>query len=279
MRIGVHVSIAGKIYEAIDRAVELGCDTIQVFSRNPRGWHITKLDPEDAAEFRRRRKEAGIRPVLVHIPYLINLATPDEGLAKKSMAAYVEDLERTDMLGADYFVTHLGSHVGTGEEEGIKNFAGRLNAILAKAKPRCMVLLENTAGSGSSIGHDFRHISKIIDAIEDDKRIGVCLDTEHAFGAGYDVSTKDGLEKTIGEFDSTIGLDRLRAVHFNDSKVELGSHKDRHEHVGEGYIGKTGMKRVITHPKLKHLPFIMETPKKGPDEDLRNIRVSRSMCK
>lgn len=279
MRIGVHVSIAGRIYEAIDRAKELGCETIQIFSRNPRGWAATKLDPKDAAEFRKRKEESGIFPILVHIPYLINLATPDDKLIKKSMTAYIEDLERTDALGAEYFVTHLGSHVGSGEDAGIKRFSESLNAILKKAKPGCMVLLENTAGSGNNLGYRFEHIKRIISGIKDKKRIGVCFDTEHAYGAGYDISTKKGLDETIKEFDRFIGLDRLKAIHFNDSKVKLGSRVDRHEHVGKGDIGGEGMKRIINHPRLRHLPFIMETPKKKPTDDPMNMRVARSLCK
>ena len=279
MRIGLHVSIAGRIYEAIDRAEELGCETIQIFSRNPRGWLAARLDSSDADEFKRRKKAAGIFPVLVHIPYLINLATPDERLAKKSMAAYIEDLERTNALGAEYFVTHLGSHVGSGEGAGIEHFAGRLNTILKRANPKCMILLENTAGSGDSLGCRFEQIKRIIDAIEEKKKIGVCFDTEHAYGAGYDVSTKEGLEETLKEFDRNIGLNRLKAVHFNDSKARLASRVDRHEHIGKGFIGKEGMKRIINHPKLKDLPFIMETPKKKPADDPMNMKMARSLCR
>ncbi len=279
MRIGVHVSIAGRIYEAIDRGKELGCETIQIFSRNPRGWQVTKLDPKDADEFRRRKKEAGIFPVLVHIPYLINLATPDEKLAKKSIAAYIEDLERTDMLGAEYFVTHLGSHVGSGEDIGVKRFAKNMNIILEKRKPKCMILLENTAGSGNNLGYKFSQIKEIISGIDDKKKIGICFDTEHAYGAGYDVSTKRGLDETLGELDKNVGLNRLKTVHLNDSKAKLGSRVDRHEHIGKGYIGKEGMKRIINHSKLRHLPFIMETPKKKPTDDPMNMKMAWSLCK
>lgn len=279
MRIGVHVSIAGRIYEAIDRAVELGCETIQIFSRNPRGWQASRLDPKDAAEFRKRKKEALIFPVLVHIPYIINLATPDDKLIKKSIQAYIEDLERTDALGSEYFVTHLGSHVGSGEEAGIKRFAESINIILKKIRPKCMILLENTAGQGSNLGYTFKHIKMIMSKIIDKNKIGVCLDTEHAYGAGYDVATKECLEKTLKEFDNLIGIDKIKAVHYNDSKAELGSRVDRHEHVGKGNIGKEGMKRIITHPKLRHLPFVMETPKKRPTDDAMNMKVARDLCR
>lgn len=279
MRIGVHVSIAGKIYEAIDRASALGCQTIQIFSRNPRGWKTTKLDPNDANEFRRRREMADISPVLVHIPYIINLATPDKNLRKKSINSYIEDLERTDMLGAEYFVTHLGSHVGTGEDNGIKRFAESLNMILQKTKPRCTILLENTAGSGNNLGYKFEHIRKIIKGVKNKKKLGVCLDTQHAYGAGYDISTKNGLTETLKDFNNIIGLERLKAIHLNDSMAKLGSRVDRHQHVGEGAIGKKGLKNVVCHPMLRDLPFIMETPKKKPADDLMNIGVVKGFYK
>ncbi len=278
MRIGFHVSIAGKIYEAIDRGLELGCDTIQIFSRNPRGWKVKRLDPKDASEFKRRKKEAGIYPVLVHIPYLINLATPDIKLRKRSIEAYIGDLKRTDMLGAEYFVTHLGSHVGSGEDAGIRRFIESMNIILKKARPKCTILLENTAGPGSILGYKFEQIEMIIKGIKDKKKIGVLLDTEHAFAAGYDISTKKGLAQTLREFDDTIGLKRLKAIHFNDSKSRLGSRVDRHEHIGKGEIGREGMKNIINHPKLSTLPFIMETPKEGPGDEGRNMKTARSLC-
>ncbi|MFC1576740.1 deoxyribonuclease IV [Candidatus Omnitrophota bacterium] len=279
MRIGVHVSIAGNICNAIDRAVALGCETIQIFSRNPRGWQASGSNPKDAAEFRRRKKEADIYPVLVHIPYVINLATPDGNLRRRSIKAYIEDLKTADMLGAEYFVTHPGSHVGSGEKEGMKRFSESLNSILGKAKPRCMILLENTAGSGRNLGYTFAHIKNIISRVKQKGSVGVCLDTEHAFSAGYNISTKRGLEDTLMEFDRDIGLDRLKAVHYNDSRSALGSRVDRHEHVGMGKIGKEGMRRIITHPKLNHLPFIMETPKKDPSDDIRNMKKARALLR
>ncbi len=278
-KIGMHVSIAGKIYEAIDRGVELGCDTIQIFSRNPRGWRLTPLDPEDAAEFGRRKKEYATSPVLVHIPYLINLATPDKSQKERSMRAYIEDLKRADTLGAEYFVTHLGSHLGTGETAGIRRFTACINQILKAAKPRCVILLENTAGTGNNLGYKFEHIRDIISGVKDRNRLGVCFDTQHAYCAGYDVSTKKGIDKTLEEFDGVIGLKELKAVHFNDSRAGLGARVDRHEHVGKGKIGAEGMKALIRHQKLRDLPFIMETPKKGDADDRINMKTARGFCK
>jgi deoxyribonuclease-4 len=214
--------------------------------------------------------------VLVHIPYLINLATPDNVLRKRSMAAYAEDLERTDMLGAEYFVTHLGSHVGSGEEAGIASFTRSLDSVLKKIRPKCTILLENTAGSGNNLGYRFEHIRMIMDGLSW-KNVGVCLDTEHAYGAGYDLSSKKGLDKALKDFDDIVGLGKIKAVHYNDSKAKLGSRVDRHEHIGKGNIGKEGMKRIITHTKLRHLPFIMETPKKSPKDDPMNIKTAKGL--
>jgi len=279
MKIGVHVSIAGKIYEALIRAKALGCDTIQMFSRNPRGWGAQSFDKSDLSRFSELKTEYGISPVAVHIPYIINLATPDDALYRRSMAAYIEDVRRADLLGAEYFVTHLGSHRGSGEDSGIERFSGALAEILKKAKPKTTILLENTAGSGNSIGYKFEHIKRIIDLLGNSKKIGVCLDTAHSFEAGYDIKTKAGLKKTFGLFDRLIGLDRIKVVHFNDSLSLLGSHVDRHQHLGKGEIGLEALGRVINHPGLKGAAFIMETPKESDKDDKRNIAIARKMCK
>lgn len=279
MRIGVHVSIAGKIYEAVERAKALGCNTMQIFSRNPRGWQVSRLEPADVAKFRELKAKYGIKPVAVHIPYIINLATPDDALYRKSINAYIEDIKRADALGAEYFVTHLGSHVGSGEESGIRRFAAALKEIIKKAKPRTTILLENTAGSGSWIGYKFEHIRNIIDGLGDGSAVGVCLDTEHAFAAGYDIKTEKGLKDTLKEFDALLGLGLIKVVHFNDSLSPLGSHVDRHQHLGKGKIGLEALSRIINHPKLKDAAFIMETPKKTDKDDKRNIAIAKKMVK
>lgn len=276
MRIGVHVSIAGRIDDAIDRAYALGCETIQVFSRNPRGWKSKPLVAEEVEDFKLKRKEKDIWPILVHIPYLINLATPKDKLWKISIDSYVEDIIRTDALGAEYFVTHLGAHTGSGEEAGLKKFCDGLNVVIEKAKPKAMILLETCAGQGSALGHKFEHIRYIFDNIKT-KNIGVCLDTCHIYVAGYDVATKTGLEDTLKKFDKIVELKNLKAVHFNDSKGDLSSNLDRHEHIGKGRIKEEGMRRIITHPELRHLPFIMETPKKTPNDDPMNIKTARRL--
>ncbi len=277
MRLGVHVSIAGHIYEAADRAAQLGCNTLQIFSRNPRGWETTELDPEDAEEFKKRCRDNRISPVVVHIPYLINLCSPEDGLWKKSLDAYIEDIKRADMLGADYFVTHLGSPKGNGVEYGIARFSKGMNEAIARAKPKLMILLENTAGSGDSLGSKFEHLKAIMDNVK--RRLGVCLDTAHAFEAGYNDSSEAGLNSMMKEIDEIIGAEKIKVVHFNDSKSDLDSHYDRHWHIGKGNIGAQGMKRIITHPKLKDCAFILETPKEADKDDKMNLAAVKKMRK
>lgn len=279
MRIGVHVSIAGNICESLERARALGCDTMQIFSRNPRGWKASALAGGDIKEFRRLKLKYGIRPVAVHIPYIINLATPDDVLYKRSVSSYIEDIGRSDALSAEYFVTHLGSHVGSGPEAGIRRFSDAMNIILKKARPEAMILLENTAGAGAMIGSRFEDIRSIMDNIDDPSGLGVCLDTAHAFEAGYDIKTQSGLEKTLKEFDRIIGLDRIKVVHFNDSLTPFGSHVDRHQDIGKGRIGREALGRVINHPGLKDAAFIMETPKESDKDDKRNLAVVRKLIK
>ena len=278
-RIGLHVSIAGKIWESLGRAKALGCNTMQVFSRNPRGWQASEFDPSDIENFKKLKIDYDIAPVVVHIPYIINLATPIDGLYKKSIVAYMEDIARADVLGVEYVVTHLGSHVGTGEEKGIGRFSEALNQIINQARPKTMILLENTAGSGSCIGYRFEHIERMIENNDHPERVGVCLDTAHTFESGYDIKTKSGIEKTLKKFDKLIGLDKIKVVHFNDSLSELGSRVDRHQHIGKGNIGLAAMKRIINHPGLKDAAFIMETPKKSDKDDKMNLKIAKGFVK
>jgi len=281
MKLGVHVSIAGHIYEAVDRAAALGCNTFQIFSRNPRGWEALALVPEDVEEFKRRRKEKKISPVIVHIPYLINLCSGDNALWTKSIDAYIEDIKRADMLGADYFVTHLGSPKDKGRDYGVERFSKGMVEAVTNAKPKLTVLLENTAGGGDSIGSNFEDIAEIMKNVKakTDVDIGMCLDTAHTFEAGFDVGTAAGLEAALKKIDSAAGLGKIKVVHFNDSLSEMCSHNDRHWHIGTGKIGADGMKRIINHPKLRDCAFILETPKETEDADRKNLAAVRKMRK
>ena len=278
-RIGVHVSIAGNIWESLERAKALGCNAMQIFSRNPRGWQALELTSADVERFRSLKRKYDIKPVVVHVPYIINLATPDDNLYKKSIAAFMEDLERSDLLGAEYFVTHLGSHVGSGEDNGIRRFSGAIDGVIKKVKPRTTILLENTAGSGSWIGYKFEHIKRIMDYISDACNVGVCLDTAHTFESGYDIKTKEGLDKTLKSFDRLVGAEKIKVVHFNDSLSNKGSRVDRHHHIGKGNIGRVAMGRIINHPKFKNAAFILETPKKSDKDDKKNLRITRRLVK
>lgn len=279
MRIGVHVSIAGKIYESLERARSLGCNTMQIFSRNPRGWHVSGLKSSDVEEFKRLKVKYDIKPVVVHIPYIINLASPDDVLYKKSIKAYIEDIERADRLGAEYFVTHPGSHVGSGEDGGIERFSEAIGEIIRRTRPKVTILLENTAGSGSWIGYSFKHLKRIMKSVSNNKRIAVCLDTAHTFESGYDIKSKEGLEKTLKEFDKLIGLGLIKVVHFNDSLSLAGSRVDRHQHIGKGNIGLDAMKRIINHPRLREAAFIMETPKESEKDDMMNMRTAKRLIR
>lgn len=277
MRLGVHVSIAGKIYDSLEKAKELGCESMQIFSRNPRTWQAKEFDSFDVEEFKKRRLKFQIEPLIIHIPYLINLASPDEKLYKKSIKSYLEDIKTADLLEADYFVTHLGSHKGKGVEFGIKRFAEALKGIIEKLDPKIMILLENTSGSGNWLGSNFKEIGEIMEASGCKKRLGLCFDTCHAYAAGYDIACKEGFNKTLKEIDKFIGLEKLKVIHLNDAKGDLGSHLDRHEHITKGKIGKEGFKAILKNPKLRKLTFILETPKEDNKSDIMNLKVVRDI--
>jgi len=280
MLLGVHVSVEGKIYEAVEVAHQLGCDTMQIFLRNPQRWRKDFLVPEDMDEFIRRRDKFKIKPLFIHIPYLINLASPEPGLYEDSIEAYIEDILEAFVLRADYIVTHMGSHKETSEEAGIKRLTDALNIILEKTKgAEVGILLENTSGSGSWLGYKFSHQKKILQGIKQKERVGLCLDTAHAYLAGYDIAAKEGLEAMLKEIDELVGINLIKLIHLNDAKGELGSKHDRHDHIGKGTIGLEGMKRIINHPKLKNIPLILETPKKTETDDIMNLSLVRKLRK
>jgi len=280
MLLGVHVSAEGKIYEAVDRAVSLGCNTMQIFSRSPQQWRDNFLDSADIEEFSKRKDKYKISPVFIHIPYLINLASPELRLYEFSIEAYIEDILEAHLLKADYIVTHMGSHKKTSEEVGIKRLTQALSIILDKTKnTKVGILLENTSGSGSWLGYKFSHQKAIIEGIKHKERVGLCLDTAHAYLAGYDIATKEGLQLMLSEIDDCVGLNLIKLIHLNDAKDKLGSRRDRHEHIGKGKIGLEGMKRIINHPKLRDLAFILETPKKNTNDDIMNLKTVKKLRK
>ena len=274
MRLGVHVSVAGGWLAALDRAKRLNCNTMQIFSRSPRGGSAAPVDPKQAEEFDRERRALDIAPLAVHSPYIINLAAPDRTVYGWSRKLYQEEYRRCTQLKADYLVTHVGSHKGHGEVAGIARVSEALNRTL-EAASQTMILLENTAGSGQGLGYSFEQLAAIRDGVDEKQRVGICLDTAHLFAAGFPIQHAEGLDETLTKYDRIIGLERLRLMHLNDSKAAFDSRVDRHWHIGDGQIGLDGMRGIVTHPKLQAVPFILETPKKQPTDDPRNLACVR----
>lgn len=261
----------------VERAEIRGCETIQLFSRNPRGWKYEPLDDAEVRAFRASIQSSGLFPVFVHLPYLPNIASLRSPFYSRSIDSIATDLDRAGQLGAQYLIIHIGHRMDSSEEEAINAVSQGINQALKQARNPVILLLENTAGQGSEIGSIFEQIRAIIERVEENERIGICLDTAHSFEAGYDLSNKDGIERTLEILDRTVGLKRLHLFHLNDSKTPLGSHKDRHWHIGQGQIGKEGFRYLINHPSVKHLPGIMETPRTDTVEDLKNMKVVRGL--
>jgi deoxyribonuclease-4 len=275
IRLGLHVSISGTIDQAVDRARELGCDSFQMFTRNPRGWKFKKLDEEEVREFRRKNESDKMTPVVAHMPYLPNLSSPKKLIYNRSLKSLSTELDRCAVLGVQYLVTHLGSHMGKGQDLGLARITGAINEAIAENPNAVMLLLENTAGTKNSMGSSFEDLRKILDRVADRNRVGICFDTAHAYAAGYDLSSPRGVEETFSRFDSVLGTDLLKVIHLNDSKVGLGSGRDLHEHIGMGYIGEKGFKALFKQEQVRNLPFIMETPiddRRDAAGDLRKAR-------
>ena len=276
---GCHVSIAGSIDRAVGRALERGCDTFQIFSRNPRGWRAKSLDSAVVDAFREAVRTSGIGPVVDHMPYLPNPASPDDAIYEKSVAGLTEELERCDILGIPYLVTHLGHHRGAGSDAGEERIIAAINRALAdEGEGDVMLLLENTAGEKNSMGAEIAELARIREGVDARERIGFCFDTCHAFAAGYDLRTADAVDAVFGEFEDLVGLEHLRVIHLNDSKGELGGGLDRHEHIGLGAIGEEGFRHILHHPAIRSLPLICETPVDERRDDAGNIAKVRELA-
>lgn len=278
LKVGAHMSIAGSIDLSVDRAKERACGTFQIFTRNPRGWKFKKLSGEDVLRFKNKLAVSEIGPVVAHMPYLPNLASPFKPVHKRSVKTLISEVERCQLLGIPYLVTHLGSHMGKGLEIGQERIVEAVNATLAVPADKVMILLENTAGTKNSTGTSFEEIAKILDKIQVQERVGVCFDTSHAFAAGYELRTEKSLNETFERFENVVGMGRLRVIHLNDSKGGLGSHIDRHEHIGMGYIGEKGFKIILRHHLFQELPLILETPIDSRRDDFGNIRKVRELA-
>ncbi len=279
MRIGFHVSISGGFALSVQRAYEIGCTTMQIFSRNPRGWTVKPIDKADIAEFKKLREKWDIGPVFVHTNYLINLASAKPDLYEKSIEQFVIDLERTEHLGAEYLVTHLGSASSKDSGWMIERVSGALNMAARLHPPKAMILLENTAGEAGDVGYTFEQIQDVISELDDTKKVGVCYDTCHGFAAGYDIRKKKDVDALAKKIDATIGLKRLKGMHLNDCLRDFGSHVDRHWHIGDGKIGIEGFKILLNHSAFREIPKIMETPKETEEDDPRNMKTVRSLLK
>jgi len=276
MKFGAHVSIAGGLERAFERAAEITADCIQIFVAAPQRWLAAKHSPESVAKFLESRAASGIGPILIHGPYLINLASADETLRQRSIDALVSQLAWSDRLGAMGVCFHVGSPLKEDLAVGLERAADGLKQILARAPGPSPLLLETTAGGGNSIGGRFEDLGSLIERLDAPARLQVCLDTCHIFAAGYPCVTTDQLDGTLEQFDRVIGLDRLTALHLNDSEGGFGSHRDRHANIGEGQIGQEGFRAIVNHPSLKALPGFLEVPGfagDGPDaENLRRLR-------
>ena len=289
-RLGAHLSIAGGLPRAVDRAVASRCEALQVFTKSAGQWRARVIPDDEIVLFRRRVADTGITPVVAHNSYLINIAAAAPALREQSLAALIEEYDRADALGLHGLIMHPGSYTTGTEAEGLRLIATGLRTLLRGRPGRApLVLLEHTAGQGSNLGHRFEHLAEILALAGGSPRIGVCLDTCHLLAAGYDICSEEGYLQTFRDFDRLVGLDRLKAFHLNDSKKPCGSRVDRHEHIGKGYLGLEPFRRILTDPRFDALPMLLETPKLDTPEsrrksdvdpwDARNLRTLRRLMR
>ena len=288
MRIGAHMSVAGGVSKAVDRAVLHGCESLQIFSRNASRWVAPPLDPAEVRRFRARIDETGITPVVSHGSYLINLATAFAALREQSIAAFIDELDRADALGLLGVVIHPGTCTSGTEDEALRLVAQSIGAALqARPRRRTMVLLECTAGQGRTVGHRFEHLAAVLEHLNGSPRVGVCLDTCHLVASGCDIVTDQGYDETFAALDRIVGLDRVKVFHGNDSKKPCGSRVDRHEHIGEGCLGLEPFRRLLHDPRFTGLPILIETEKSTRSEkagtivedpfDAKNLAILRRL--
>jgi len=277
--LGAHMSIAGGVDKALLLGKEVGCDTVQIFTKSSRQWASKPLSKDEIAAFHAAKRTTGLSPVVAHDSYLYNFAAPDEALRKKSVNGLIDEMERCEALGVAYLIAHPGAHVGAGEAAGIATIAKSIDEM-HKACPgyTTKLAIEITAGQGSNLGYRFQQVQQIIDATKAPERLRVCFDTEHAFAAGYDLRAADGYARTFAEFDETIGLDLLVAFHLNDAKKDLGCRVDRHEHIGKGFLGLEAFRLLLNDRRFWGLPMCLETPKSDDcHEDRENLATLRGL--
>lgn len=280
MRIGAHLSVSKGLPEAARLARAIGANTFQYFTRNPRGGAARSIPPEEIAVWERLRQELDLFPVAAHLPYTVNLAAPKEETWDFARRVLLEDMRRAALCGTELVIVHPGSHLGEGVEAGMERIARAVAYALEGLgeTPAPFLLLETMAGQGSEVGSAPEHLQRIISLLDNDPRLGVCLDTCHLYAAGYDISTKEGMDRTLAVFAEAVGLDRVRAVHLNDSRFGLGSHRDRHELLGRGCLGEEGLRAILTHPFIKTLPLLLETPVKDYTDYAGEIAAARRIA-
>ena len=272
MRIGAHMSVAGGVSKAVERAVLHGCEALQIFAKNANRWVSPPLDPAEVRTFRRRVEETGITPVVSHGSYLINLATTMPALREQSLAAFIDELDRAEALGLMGVVIHPGTCTAGTEESALRLIAESIRAAFrARPRPKTMVLLEHTAGQGRTVGHRFEHLAAILRHLNWSPRVGVCIDTCHLVASGYDIVSEAGYRETFEALDRLVGLERVKVFHGNDSKRPCGSRVDRHEHIGDGCLGLEPFRRLLHDPRFAELPLLIETEKSGSSESARTI--------
>jgi deoxyribonuclease-4 len=278
-RLGLHISISGGLHKAVDRAKDRGCDIFQIFSQSPRSWNSKSISEDEAREFVSSFKKSGLALAVDHMPYLPNLASSKDDVHEKSIESLTSELMRCQMLCIPYLVSHLGSHLGAGWDEGFKRIVEAVDTSLSQADNDVILLLENTAGTKNSMGSSLEEMATIIDAFDALRpRLGICLDTCHLFAAGYELRTPEGLQATLNQFQELIGFERLKLLHINDCRGAMGSHLDRHEHIGLGQIGENGFRLILRHPSLKDLPMILETPVDSRRNDVANLQAARKLA-
>jgi len=277
LRLGVHVSISGSLDKSVDRAIDKGCTTFQIFTRNPRGWRSKDLDSRVVEAFKRKLSASGIDPVYAHMPYLPNIASPNAEIYSRSVDVFVSEIKRCEELAIPYLVTHLGSHRGAGVDGGIQRVVRACRSVLDASDGDTIILLENTAGTKNSVGGTFDEIASVMEGVGWEDRVRLCLDTCHAFAAGYELRSRSGLKETLETVDRTVGLDRLELVHLNDSKGELNSRVDRHEHIGLGRIGEEGFRTILRDSIIRSKPMILETPVDKRRDDYGNLAKVREI--
>jgi deoxyribonuclease-4 len=281
MTFGAHESIAGGVFTAIERGQRATCDTVQIFNKSNHQWKARPLPSDEVDRFFSAIEDTGITVACSHTSYLINIGSPDRALRERSRRALRKEVERCNLLRIPNLVFHPGAHVGSGEEKGLRRIADEVNRVLSAVPDnRVTLCLETTAGAGTTLGHTFEQLADLIGRVEDTAHVGVCVDSCHIFAAGYALTPRSGYLKTMRNLDRTVGLDRVRIVHTNDSKQDQGSRKDRHAHIGKGKIGLEGFRHIVNDRRLRRVPFILETPK-GEDlaEDVENLKVLRSLVK